>query len=111
MKLNDLPKNFYCFKCNKKFIESDACPYCQSTDIKHIGYVCKEIASHSWSEQLPDLRRQHRKELLQPYRQGEFSKEYKDAYPEQAKQMVKDKVITKKQYDKAKNVWGRDDLR
>jgi len=48
------------------------------------------------------------KDLLQPYRGEDFSKEFRDAYPERAKEMVKEGVITQKQHDKAKEVWKGD---
>lgn len=50
----------------------------------------------------------YEKDLLQPYRDGEFSKEFRDAHPESAKRMVKDGVITKQQHDNAKEVWKGD---
>lgn len=51
-------------------------------------------------------RKKYFNSVLQPYRQGEFSKEFKDAYPEISKDMVKEGAITESQYKKAKNVWS-----
>lgn len=50
-------------------------------------------------------RKKHEKDVLQPYRDGEFSKEFRDEYPDVAKDMVKEGVITKQQHDSAKDVW------
>lgn len=59
-------------------------------------------------ESIKDGRKQYAKELLQPFREGEVSKEYLDAYPKQAMGMVKEGVITQRQHDNAKPVWGKD---
>lgn len=59
-------------------------------------------------DSIKDARKTYKKELLQPYRGGEFSNEYKEAYPEIAKGMVKEGVITEKQYKNAKDVWKGD---
>lgn len=57
------------------------------------------------TDEIRDARKSHKKQLLQPWRGGEISKEYLDAYPEQKKEMVKQGVITQKQADTAKEVW------
>ena len=51
-------------------------------------------------------RKEHRTALLQPWRQGEISKEFLDAYPDQKRSMIKDGVITEKQAQNAKEVWS-----
>jgi len=53
-------------------------------------------------------RKQYRKELLQPYRQGEISKEYLDAYPKNRDGMLREGILTKKQVKNAKEVWKGD---
>jgi len=59
-------------------------------------------------ESIKEGRKKYKKELLQPYRQGELSKEYIDAYPHQVKTMIKEGAVTRKQVEKAKNVWYKD---
>lgn len=102
------------------------CPNCETNDaIMHQFYgpmwckACVEkydsshsALSRSLEDPLPydmrEQRKQYAKELLQPYRGGEFSQEYRDAYPKQAKEMVKAGVITQEQHDKARPVWKGD---
>ncbi len=83
------------------------CPDCKEVhrSNKHKGAL--EFVPDS----IKEGRRQHRASLLQPFRGGEVSKEYLDAYPEAKKGMIKEGVITREQAKKAKNVWGNDDLR
>ena len=93
----------------------------RTTNIRHMPN--KETGIHGWHcdkwfgvqknfefvpERIKESRKEYEKELLQPYRQGEFSKEYRDAYPKIAKDMVKEGVITQKQHDNAKKVWYGD---
>lgn len=56
--------------------------------------------------------KKYAKSQLQRFRGGEFSKEWRDANPHQAQEMVKRGIITQEQHDKAKPVWrelGRED--
>lgn len=57
-----------------------------------------------------EQRKQHRKELTQPWRDGEISREFLDYYPDKKEQMIKEKIITREQANKAKKVWGNDDI-
>ncbi len=86
--------------------------------IKHV-YTCKackkKITTYEtgipidWSPQsIKDGRKEYAKELLQPFRQGEVSKEYLEAYPKQREGMIKEGIITRRQAENARNVWGRD---
>jgi len=50
----------------------------------------------------------YKKDIVQPFRQGEFSKEFKESHPEASRGMVKEGAITKKQYNNAKSVWKGD---
>ena len=52
-------------------------------------------------ESTKEDRKKNFKSTLQPHRKGEPSKEYIEAYPEQAK-----KVFTSKERAKARNVWS-----
>jgi hypothetical protein len=78
------------------------------------GWGCVEWFKGKLPEFVPqhikEGRRDHHDSLLQPYRDGEFSKEYKDAYPEISQKMVNSGVISKQQYDSAKDVWKGDEL-
>ena len=123
MKLTDLNRRHTCFECSYDFISNAPtfrakndygdwdcveCPKCGG-DSKHYGYVTN-FSMGGAKDRINEQRRTHRKELTQPYRQGEFSKEYKDYYPEQSRKMVKEGAITQKQHDNAKKVWGNEDV-
>jgi len=74
------------------------------------GWHCelwfKKSKAHEFStDGIREGRKKYEKHLLQPYRAGEFSKEYRDAYPEVSRKMVKSGSITKEQHDSAKDVW------
>lgn len=75
----------------------------------------KEPMPEPYPEFIPEYiregRHQHREALLQPYRDGEFSAEFKEAHPQQALGMLREGVITQHQYTNAKNVWMGDELR
>jgi len=67
-------------------------------------FVCGEHFKSSYPELIPKRTKAERKrffkDTLQPYRQGELSKEYVDAYPNKAKEMA-----TKEEISKAKDIW------
>ena len=109
MKLSELEKNYYCFDCKIHYTGDIKCPQCNKNG-KHVGYDLKVSMSHA-KLNVQEARRKHRKELLQPYREGQFSQEFKEAYPDKSRDMVKQGVISKKQYKNAKKVWGNDDVR
>jgi len=102
-----------CPKCNNKtdkFILIGGvnmacdCSKCSKNHIPMTKY-------HEWTtDEIKEGRIKYKNELYQPYRGGEFSKEFKEANPEVSRGMVKEGAITQKQYNKAKNVWGRDVL-
>jgi hypothetical protein len=76
-----------------------------------VGWLCENCLGYRIKlpefvpQRIKDDRIKYRRDLIQPYRNGELSKEFKDAYPNKTRKMLKDGVITKKQYDKAREVW------
>ncbi len=68
------------------------------------GWICGSHFKSGSYEFIPDRIREDRKkfskEILQPYRGGEISKEFVDTYPSQSK-----KMFSKKEISKARNVW------
>lgn len=50
-------------------------------------------------------RKKYKKDITQPFREGVFSKEYRDYYPERSKQMVKAGTISEREFKQAKRVW------
>lgn len=55
----------------------------------------------SWSDGAKENRKKYFNSLVQPYRNGELSKEYCDAYPELAKKNYGDSAVSE-----AKDQWG-----
>lgn len=121
--------NFLCFRCDKRFTgpQSDffsfsnsygewkgiKCPFCVRGNAKFIGNpagLSLDIARNNRFTALREGRREHRDALLQPFRNGEFSKEFRDAHPEASKNLIKEGHITQEQYTKAKDVWKGDEL-
>lgn len=99
----------YCVKCQKEHEHFDWTFRCWMKDsVEMEGWGCNQKFK-SYPEFVPDRIKEERVEYLkstiQPYRGNEFSKEYKELYPDRAKSMLKEGVITQKQYDKPKNVW------
>lgn len=56
-------------------------------------------------QRIKDERPKYLKSMIQSHRGGELSKEWVESYPDRAKGMVKDGIITQKEVDKAKPVW------
>jgi hypothetical protein len=72
---------------------------------KQSGWFCGRFftpTSHKWvPDRIKEERKVHFKDTLQPWRDGEPSREYIQQYPEQAK-----KTFTEKQLKTARNVWS-----
>ena len=97
-----------CSKCNKEFDRGKLV----FSDKNKPSWVCEDclgfkVKGHNdWVPQrIKDERQKFKRDLIQPYREGEFSKEFKEAYPKQTAGMVKDGAITKDQAGNAKEVW------
>ena len=71
---------------------------------KKTGWFCGDFFKPSVKEWVPERikneRKQYFKDLVQPWRNGEPSKEFIDTYPERSKGM-----FTEKERKTAKNVW------
>ena len=57
------------------------------------------------TESIKEDRKIYQKDLCQPFRQNELSKEYVEAYPDRVKEMVKEGHVTQKEIVSAKNIW------
>lgn len=95
------------------------CDLCkqEATGFKHvrdIGWVCEEclgyrikVNSDSFQsvgrqEYFDGERKKYFNSLVQPFRYGELSKEYVEAYPKETIKMLKQNAITQKEIDNAK---------
>jgi hypothetical protein len=56
-------------------------------------------------ERIRDDAKKYAKDIIQPFREGNLSREFVDNYPDQVKGMVKEGSITQKEVEKAKEVW------
>lgn len=77
------------------------CPNCKETHTskRHKGKL--DIVP----DRIKEDRAKNRDVMLQPHRDGQFSKEFAEKYPQATKQMIKDGSVTQKEVSKAKNVW------
>lgn len=93
----------YCIRCQKLH---DDYQWKGSYDknIKKVVYICSQHYKTTANEFVPDRivqdRKDNAKSMIQPWREGEASAEYIEAYPEQAKNM-----FTTRERLTAKNVW------
>ena len=107
-------KRYFCFTCELTFL-SDNKSYIHFSN-KYgdwVGIKCKcgGMAKHIGQEynvgtgtrtRLQEQRNKYAKDLIQPYIGGErFNPDFKKAYPDKALEMVKEGVITKKEYQDA----------
>jgi len=76
------------------------------------GWICSRWYKPKTYEFVPqrikDERVKYRKEILQPYRSGELSREFVEAYPSQVKKMIKSGAVTKREVAKSMPVWKGD---
>lgn len=75
--------------------------YCDACRDRQRGYEKPHANIEFTSEEIKEGRRAHMKSIIQPWRDGVPSKEYADAYPEQAK-----KMFAKYKKSEIKEVWG-----
>ena len=107
MKINN--KTNLCIFCNQE-VTKGRCKEWDTEAGKVYGWACEGCTGmvhygEFTTDAIKTDRKKYKKELLQPFRQGQISKEYLDAYPKQAKGMIKEGIITKKQAKQSKEVW------
>jgi len=97
-------KTVLCSKCSQEFTRGK---------YSMAGWLCEDCLGYrvkgkvEWvPERIKKDRRKYAKEMIQPYRENEFSKEFAKANPKRTKEMVKKGAITKEQVSKARNVWS-----
>jgi len=77
---------------------------------------CKEtytVATHHGPldmvpDEMKEARKQYADEQVQPYRQGQLSREFVNLHPDKVKGMVKSGIVTKQQVKQSKHVWKND---
>ncbi len=93
----------YCYGCNLQHEATHWKSWIDQTS-KEFIYICDKHfkpSTHEWVPQsLVNERKQFQKSTLQPWRSGEASSEFMEAYPEQA-----DKLFSTQDKIKAKPVW------
>jgi len=58
------------------------------------------------TNKIKDDRKKYGDDILQPFRDGEISKEYIKKYPDKVKTMIKEGNITTQEVKTAKNIWS-----
>jgi hypothetical protein len=64
-----------------------------------------KVSAEVTTDQIKEDRKIFKKDITQPFRQGELSKEFVEANPEQVKKMVEEGHVTQEEIKNAKNVW------
>lgn len=65
------------------------------------------VSQKEWiTDQMKKERGIHAKDMVQPFRGGEFSREFAKLYPDQTKKMIDGGSVTKDRVIKSKNVWN-----
>ncbi|SRR5258708_1915207 len=99
----EIPPSFlYAFRNTYGKWIGNICPKC-GKNAKFIGYpagLAQEIKKHNDGRRRDEDRRVHAKDILQPHRYGEPSREFIEAYPKESK-----RYFTPEERKKAKYVW------
>lgn len=104
---------FFCQNHNKKHESSDWSGKAVDTEkgVK-IQYHCLAYSESRYPEFLPQKFHEERvtyaNDMLQSHRGGQLSKEFIEAHPKRAKQMLKAGAITKEEVKNSKYVWRGD---
>lgn len=95
----------YCGFCKKKHEDFNWKTQEDKKEKQGYIWICSKYFTPSRPEFVPDRikedRKKYAKDILQPWRSGEASREFIDAYPERSK-----KLFTKKEIATAKKVWS-----
>ena len=99
-------KKTFCVKHQKQ-----CKPITGSWHLTKKGWECSEVNIpyvEFTTESIKSERVQFANDQLQSHRGGQLSREFLEAHPQQAKKMLKAKVITKEDVKKSKYVWRSD---
>lgn len=103
--------SFYCYKHNEEHVASGwrGKPYRTEKGIE-IRHICDEKISYPEfvPQKFHEERVEYANDMLQSHRGGELSKEFIEAHPKRAEQMLKDGAITKEEIKNSKYVWRGD---
>lgn len=104
-------KKEYCVRHGRKHISESGWRYTKWDTENGIveGWGCANV---SYPEFVPNSLKEERvkfaNDMLQSHRGGVLSREFLEAHPQRAKQMLKDGAITKEEVKNAKYVWNKD---
>jgi len=103
----------FCVICNKKHHDHGWKHTKWSTENGEIdGWGCslyfKPVNVEFTTDRIRDDRKKYANDLVQSHRQGEFSREFAQLYPDRTKKMIKAGAITKAEVANAKDVWKND---
>ncbi len=69
--------------------------------------MTREILDDRTDEMIEEGKR-YACDSVQPFRQGELSREFVELYPDRVKKMIKDGAVTSKEVKNSKDVWRKD---
>jgi hypothetical protein len=97
-----------CLSCNIRSaikVEPFGYLYCKVCQKKYRKLDKPKQTIEVVTDAIKEDRKIFKKDITQPFRQGELSKEFVEANPEQVKKMVEEGHVTKEEIKNAKNVW------
>lgn len=74
---------------------------------KMVSYRTREILDDRTDEMI-EAGKQYAGDTIQPFRQGDLSREFVELYPNRVRKMIKDGSITKDEVKKSKEVWRKE---
>ena len=81
---------------------------CESCIKRQRELAKPKVSAEITTDSIKEDRKIFQKDITQPFRQGELSKEFVDANPGQVKQMLKEGHVTENEIKGAKNIWDLD---
>lgn len=101
----------YCLGCKKRHDDTRWKSW-YNKDTKKVEYICKLYFKPTSYEIVPqrikDEREKYGADQVQSHRQGEFSREFAEIYPERTREMIKAGVVTQDEVRNSRPVWKGD---
>lgn len=101
----------YCQGCHRKHDDFNWKGWYEK-DKRQVVYICSQFFKPSSIEVIPqrikDERERYGADQIQSHRQGEFSREYAETYPDRTREMIEAGVVTRQEVKKSKYVWRND---
>lgn len=97
-----------CLNCNLRPAQKSVTLgwiYCKACIKKHQQINKLNETIELTTDEIKTSRKEYKKDILQPFRSGQLSREYAKAYPQKVKEMIKEGSVTVDEVRKSKNTW------